>query len=359
MTATMITSSTTDRCNDQQKWQALLSRNPAAEGCFVYSVRTTGIYCRPTCSARLARRENVTFHNSCYDAEHAGFRACKRCHPNQVSTGDRSNVAITAACRLIERSEEMPTLQTLARHVGLSRFHFHRLFKDKTGLTPKAYATAHQARRVREELVHSSSVTEAIYDAGFNSSGRFYEKSTKVLGMTPTEFRAGGSGKSIEFAVGDCSLGVILVAASEKGICAILLGDDPDRLVRNIQDRFPNAEFHAGDARFERWMAKVVGLVEAPNLGHDLPLDIRGTAFQQRVWQALSEIPVGSTLSYAEVAASIGRPNAARAVAAACAANSLAVAIPCHRVVRADGGLSGYRWGVERKSALLAKELAA
>ncbi len=359
MTATMIGSSSVDLCNDQQKWQALLSRDPDAEGCFVYAVRTTGIYCRPTCSARLARRKNVQFHSNCDDAERAGFRACKRCLPNQSKFGNRSDAAIIAACRMIEASEEMPTLETLASHAGVSRFHFHRLFKKTTGVTPKAYAAAHQARRVREELAQGSSVTDAIYDAGFNSSSRFYEKSAKVLGMTPTEFRTGGSGQTIEFAVGICSLGAILVAASQKGICAILLGNEPDMLVRNIQDHFPKAVLRAGDARFEQWMAKVIGFVEAPQLGLELPLDIRGTAFQQRVWKALSEIPVGSTMSYAKIAAKIDQPNAARAVARACAANSLALAIPCHRVVRTDGGLSGYRWGVERKSALLNREMTA
>lgn len=359
MTVTMIGSSSAGLCSDQQKWQALQSRDPRAEGCFVYAVRTTGIYCRPTCSARLARRENVQFHSNWHDAERAGFRACKRCLPNQSTTGNQSDAAIIAACRLIETSEEMPTLESLARHAGMSRFHFHRLFKETTGITPKAYAAAHQAQRVREGLVQTSSVTDAIYDAGFNSSSRFYEKSTKVLGMTPTEFRAGGSGQTIEFAVGTCSLGAILVAASKKGICAILLGDDPEILVRDIQDHFPNAMLRAGDKRFEQWMAKVIGFIEEPQLGLELPLDIRGTAFQRRVWQVLDKIPVGSTLSYAEVAEKIGQPNAARAVARACAANSLALAIPCHRVVRTDGTLSGYRWGIERKSTLLNREKTA
>lgn len=359
MTAMMTGSPDASLCNDQQKWRALQSRDPRAEGCFVYAVRTTGIYCRPTCSARLARRENVQFHSDCEEAERAGYRACKRCLPNRKLTGRRSVAAIIAACRLIETSEEMPTLERLAHRAGMSRFHFHRLFKQTTGVTPKAYAAAHQTRRVREELAQASTVTDAIYDAGYNSSSRFYEKSAKVLGMTPTEFRAGGSGQTIEFAVGTCSLGAILVAASSKGVCAIILGDDPETLVRDIQDRFPNALLRAGDTRFEQWMAKVIGFVEEPRQGLDLPLDIRGTAFQQRVWQVLNKIPVGSTLSYAQVAAEIGQPNAARAVARACASNSLALAIPCHRVVRTDGGLSGYRWGIERKSALLNREKTA
>jgi AraC family transcriptional regulator of adaptative response/methylated-DNA-[protein]-cysteine methyltransferase len=241
----------------------------------------------------------------------------------------------------------------------MSRFHFHRVFRTVTGLTPRAYAAAHRARRVREELTRSDTVTEAIYGAGFNSNGRFYATATEVLGMTPTHFRAGGSGASIRFAVGQCSLGEILVAATDKGVCAILLGNDPAALVRDLQDRFPNAELIGGDRDFEALVARVVGFVEAPALGLDLPLDVRGTAFQQRVWQALREIPAGSTTSYTELAARIGAPTAVRAVAHACASNAIAVAIPCHRVVRSDGGLSGYRWGVERKRALLAREAAS
>jgi len=238
----------------------------------------------------------------------------------------------------------------------LSRFHFHRTFKAVTGLTPKAYASARRAGRVRVELGRSATVTEAIYEAGFNSSGRFYDGASKILGMTPGEFREGGASASIRFAIGECSLGSILVAASERGICAILLGDDPEVLIRDLQDRFPKAGLHAGDAQFEKWIAQAVGLVDAPGLGLDLPLDIRGTAFQQRVWRALREIPAGSTASYAEIARKLGQPKAVRAVAQACAANPLAIAIPCHRVVRHDGGLSGYRWGVERKRALLERE---
>ena len=235
----------------------------------------------------------------------------------------------------------------------MSRFHFHRIFKQYTGLTPKQYATAHRINRVRHELATSATVTEAIYGAGFNSSGRFYANSSKVLGMTPTDFRAGGANSMIRFGVGECSLGSILVAVTEKGICAILLGDDPDALVRDLQNRFPKAKLVGGDSKIENWMAKVIGFVEAPKIGLDLPLDVRGTAFQQRVWQALTEIPPGRTVSYTEIANKLGSPKAVRAVAKACAANALAVAIPCHRVVRRDGDLSGYRWGVERKKALL------
>jgi AraC family transcriptional regulator, regulatory protein of adaptative response / methylated-DNA-[protein]-cysteine methyltransferase len=226
-------------------------------------------------------------------------------------------------------------------------------------VTPKAYADAHRAKRVRDELAQRDTVTEAIYGAGFNSSGRFYAASSVLLGMTPTAFRAGGNGASIRFAVGECSLGSILVAATDKGVCAIQFGDDPDTLVRELQDRFPKARLIGGDESFEQLVAKVVGFVEAPARGLDLPLDVRGTAFQQRVWQALREIPSGATATYARIAERIGRPKAVRAVAQACASNGIAVAIPCHRVVRNDGALSGYRWGVERKRALLERERAA
>lgn len=342
------------------RWAAVANRDPAFDGQFVYSVRTTGIYCRPTCPSRLARPENVAFHRTCEDAEKAGFRACQRCRPNEASLAEQHAAVIAEACRRIEEAEELPTLDALAAAIGISPFYFHRLFKAATGLTPRAYGVAHRAKRVRDQLSGGkSSVTEAIYDAGFNSNSRFYETSNKVLGMTPSAFRAGGVDAEIKFAIGECSLGSILVARSEKGVCAILLGDDPDQLARDLQDRFPKAHLIGGDAEFEALVAEVVGFVEAPALGLDLPLDVRGTAFQQRVWQALRDIPAGETASYAEIARRIGAPKSIRAVAQACSANKIAVAIPCHRVVRNDGALSGYRWGVERKRALLRKEAQA
>jgi len=241
----------------------------------------------------------------------------------------------------------------------MRRFHFHRVFKAITGLTPKGFAIAHRADRVRDELTRSATVTDAIYGAGFNSHGRFYAASSEMLGMTPTDFRSGGNGTAIRFAIGECSLGAILIAATDNGVCAILLGDDPDTLVHDLEDRFPKARLIGGDKQFEQLVANVVGFVEAPALGLDLPLDVRGTASQQRVWQALREIPPGSTASYSEIAERIGAPKTVRAVAQACASNLIAVAIPCHRVVRNDGGLSGYRWGVERKRALLDRESAS
>jgi AraC family transcriptional regulator of adaptative response/methylated-DNA-[protein]-cysteine methyltransferase len=338
------------------RWTAVVARDPAADGRFVYSVKTTGVYCRPSCGARTARPENVAFHDSAADAERAGFRACKRCKPDQASRTQLQAGKVSELCRLIEAAEEVPSLAELAQRAGMSSYHLHRVFKDVTGVTPRAYATAHRAKRVRQELNRSDTVTQAIYGAGYNSQGRFYEKSNRLLGMTPTRYRAGGADTEIRFAIGETSLGPLLVAQSDRGVCAILMGDDPDQLARDLQDQFPQATLIGGDAGFEELIAKVVGFVEAPSLGLDLPLDVRGTAFQQRVWQALQQVPAGETVSYAELAKRIGAAKSVRAVAQACGANALAVAIPCHRVVRSDGGLSGYRWGVERKRTLLKRE---
>ena len=338
------------------RWAQVIARDRSADGQFWYSVATTGIYCRPSCPSRVANPKNVQLHDTLEEARATGFRPCKRCNPDGLSL-DAENAALVAkACRLIENSEEEPGLNDLASAVERSPSHFHRLFKAATGLTPKDYADAYRATRVREGLMTSNSVTEAIYDAGFNSSGRFYEKSTDMLGMTPTQYRSGGVNEDIRFAVGECSLGTLLVASSKKGIAAILLGGEPDKLVRELQDRFPKARLIGADREYEALVARVVGFIEAPGQGLDLPLDIRGTAFQQRVWRALQDIPVGRTVSYTELARRIGSPKAVRAEAGACAANNIAVAIPCHRVVRNDGSLSGYAWGVERKRALIAKE---
>ena len=340
--------------SDDARWAAVIGRDPAADGLFYYSVRTTGVYCRPSCSARRARRENVRFHPSPAAAEQAGFRACKRCRPD--AAGAPHADAVARACRLIEAAEEPLSLDALAAAAGLSRFHFHRVFKAATGLTPKAYSAAARAQRLRAGLLRSRTVTAAIYDAGFNSSGRFYAAAPDLLGMAPRRFRAGGAGVTIRFAVGACALGAILVAATERGVCALSLGDDPEALVRELEDRFPKAELIGGDRDFEAWVAAAVGFVEAPARGFSLPLDIHGTAFQERVWRALREIPPGATTTYTEIAARIGAPKAVRAVAQACAANRIAVAIPCHRVVRRDGALAGYRWGIARKRALLDRE---
>ncbi|MCF8473561.1 MAG: bifunctional DNA-binding transcriptional regulator/O6-methylguanine-DNA methyltransferase Ada [Emcibacter sp.] len=351
-----MASSMQEFTSEEDQWAAIETRNKNADSHFYYSVKTTGVYCRPSCAARLALRKNVAFHLTYTDAEKAGFRPCKRCRPNEPALAVRQAAAVTEACRIIETSEETVSLEFLAKSVSMSPYHFHRIFKSITGVTPKAYTKAHLAGRVRDELPKTSNVTEAIYNAGYNSNGRFYAESYKTLGMTPSKFRAGGKGEKIQFAIGETTLGSILVAGSITGICSILMGDDPDALAQDLQDRFPDALLHSGDSSFNEWVAKVVGFVETPQLGLDLPLDIRGTAFQQRVWQALCEIPIGSTVSYAEVARKIGAPKAVRAIAGACAANAIAVAIPCHRVVRSDGSISGYRWGVERKQQLLKKE---
>ena len=342
--------------NDEERWAAVQRRDRAADGEFYYSVRTTGVYCRPSCGARSALRGNVRFHASRADAEQAGFRPCLRCKPDQPPLAERHAAMVAQMCRLIDAADSEPDLASLAEASGLSRFHFHRVFKAQTGLTPKAYAAGVKQRRMQAGLAGQASVTDAIYAAGFNSSGRFYAQSSGALGMTPKAYKAGGSGAAIRFAVAECSLGAILVASTDKGICAILIGDDPDELARDLQDRFPKAELIGAEQEYEQVVAAVIGLVEAPEIGLALPLDVRGTAFQQRVWQALREIPAGQTVSYAELAERVGAPRGARAVAGACAANAIAVAIPCHRVVRNDGSISGYRWGVERKQALLERE---
>jgi AraC family transcriptional regulator of adaptative response/methylated-DNA-[protein]-cysteine methyltransferase len=342
---------------EDPRWARIVARDKTADGHLWYSVSTTGVYCRPSCPSRIANPKNVQLHDSLASAKATGFRPCRRCNPDGPSL-EAENAALAAkACRIIEQSEEEPSLQQLAKAAGRSPSYFHRMFKSATGVTPKDYAAAHRAAKVRQGLTSGCSVTEAIYDAGFNSSGRFYEKSTDMLGMTPSQYRAGGANEEIKFAVGQTSsLGAILVASTKKGVAAILLGDDPEELVRNLQDRFPNARLIGADRDYEGLVAQVVGFVEAPRIGLDLPLDVRGTAFQERVWRALQEIPAGATVSYAEVARRIGVPKSVRAVAAACGANKLAVAIPCHRVIRNDGSLSGYAWGVERKRALLDRE---
>lgn len=341
---------------DDPRWVRIVARDKSADGAFWYSVATTGVYCRPSCPSRHANPANVQLHDTLQQAKATGFRPCRRCNPDGPSLEAANAAMVADACRRIEQSEVEPSLAELADAAGRSPGYFHRVFKAVTGLTPKDYAAARRAARVRQGLEDGVSVTSAIYDAGFNSSGRFYEKSTGMLGMTPTRYRAGGANEEIRFAVGETSLGTILVASSRNGVASILLGQDPDTLVRDLQDRFPKARLVGGDSNYEALVARVVGFVEAPALGLDLPLDVRGTAFQQRVWQALRDIPAGRTVSYAEIARRIGAPKATRAIAAACAANPLAVAIPCHRVIRKDGALSGYAWGAERKRALLDRE---
>lgn len=346
--------------SDDERWSAVQARDVAADGRFVYAVRTTGVYCQPSSTARLPKRENVEFFDTAEAAEAAGYRGSRRAHGDQTSAAAERAALVARACRMIEESETPPLLDELAAELGMSPFHFHRLFKAETGLTPKAYSSAYRARKLREELSSAdASITDAIYGAGFNSNSRFYEAADDLLGMRARDYRAGGAGAVMRFAVGQCSLGAILVAQSQRGICAILLGDDPDQLVRDLQDQFPKAEIIGCDGEFEQLIAQVVGFIEAPSMGMHLPLDVQGTAFQERVWRALREIPPGATASYSDIAARIGSPKAVRAVAQACATNHIAVAIPCHRVVRRDGDISGYRWGVDRKRELLRREAQA
>ncbi|MCG7374134.1 Ada regulatory protein [Pseudomonas luteola] len=345
-----------NKTEDDPRWKALVDRQISASDQFVYAVMTTGVYCKPCSPTKLPRPENVVFFDTAAQAEAAGYRPSKRADKDQISINQKHASMVSEVCREIDLSEELPNLNEMAMKAGISPFHFHRIFKKITGLTPKAYGLASRKNRVRNQLALATTVTDALYEAGYNSNSRFYEDAQNILGMKPTEYRAGGVNVSIKFALGECSLGSILVAQSDKGICAILLGDDPDKLIRDFQDQFPKANLIGGDADFEKLVAVVVGFVESPEIGLNLPLDLRGTVFQERVWQALREIPVGATVTYTELAKMIGMPNSVRAVANACGANKLAVAIPCHRVIRSDGSLSGYRWGVERKKKLLAKE---
>lgn len=338
---------------------AVRARDALADGRFFYSVATTGVYCYPSCAARPALRRNLAFHASREAAERAGFRACKRCRADLPPRAEREAAMIAAACRRIERAEDALPLAELAAMSGLSPHHFHRLFRRITGVTPHAYAAAHRQSRLQRQLAGGAGVTAAIYAAGFNSSGRFYEGADAMLGMTASRYRAGGKGEIIRFACGRSSLGEVLVAATDRGICAILLGTAPAELSADLARRFPHAALQPASADLADWIRRVVALVDDPRGGATLPLDIRGTAFQRRVWEALRTIPPGQTRTYGEVAAQLGTPAAVRAVAGACAANALAIAIPCHRVVAADGGLAGYRWGLARKRQLLDRERGA
>lgn len=342
--------------DDTARWAAVQARDAAANGAFVYSVATTGVYCRPSCASRPARRENVAFHADNAAAEAAGFRPCKRCRPDGRSPAEARADAVARACRIIDAADEPPALADLAAAVGLSPSHLHRAFRAATGLTPRDWAAARRAVRARDGLSAGKAVTAALYDAGFNASSRFYAAAPAMLGMQPRQYRDGGRDTVIRHTVAPSTLGLVLVAATERGLCAIEIGDDAEALVAGLRARFPAASFVSGDAAFAELVDRVVALVDGKGDAAALPLDLRGTAFQQRVWQALRAIPAGETLSYADLAARIGRPGASRAIASACAANSLAIAVPCHRIVRGDGSVSGYRWGVERKRALLARE---
>ncbi|MSR14380.1 MAG: bifunctional DNA-binding transcriptional regulator/O6-methylguanine-DNA methyltransferase Ada [Gammaproteobacteria bacterium] len=342
--------------DDQTRWLAVVARDRAADGTFFYSVRSTGVYCRPSCGARLAKHANVAFHLSCKAAEVAGFRPCKRCRPNELALATKHADGVAKACRLMESEDPRPRLAALAEAAGLSPFHFHRVFKTLTGITPKAYGDRLRGQRVARELTPENTVTDALYCAGFNSSGRFYATYPGLLGMTPRAFKARGIGEIIRYACGKCSLGLLLVAATGRGVCTIQFGDDETSLLAELRAQFSDAKLIGDDPSFTRVVEQVIALVEDPRRELDLPLDVRGTSFQQRVWSALHGIRAGETATYAEIAARIGQPSAVRAVALAVGANSLAVAVPCHRVIRTDGKASGYRWGLPRKEVLLQRE---
>lgn len=341
---------------DEARWAAVLAKDKQLDGEFVFAVKTTGIYCRPSCPAKPAKRQNVEFFDTTVLAAGAGYRACKRCKPDGPSQERTRHDLVLQACQAIEQSESGLLLDDLAAKVGLSPHHFHRIFKAGTGLTPKQYHKAVQARRVTLALQGASSVTEALYDAGFSSSGRFYEDASSNLGMSPSSFRQGGAGEQIRHTIEPCSLGMLLVAATPRGVCAIEFADSRDVLLARLQARFSKAVLQAGDDQFKQWVAQILRYLDQPTGALDLPLDVQGTVFQRRVWKALQEIPTGQTLSYTELAQRLGQPTAVRAVASACANNQIAVAIPCHRVVRAGGALAGFRWGLERKAELLRRE---
>lgn len=341
---------------DDQRWQSVLARDPNADGEFVFAVRTTGIFCRPSCRARHALRENVSFYANASEALAAGFRPCKRCQPDKANAQQHRLDKITHACRLLEQ-ETPVTLEALADHVAMSPFHLHRLFKATTGMTPKAWQQAWRARRLRESLAKGESVTTSILNAGFPDSSSYYRKADETLGMTAKQFRHGGENLAVRYALADCELGRCLVAESERGICAILLGDDDATLISELQQMFPAADNAPADLMFQQHVREVIASLNQRDTPLTLPLDIRGTAFQQQVWQALRTIPCGETVSYQQLANAIGKPKAVRAVASACAANKLAIIIPCHRVVRGDGTLSGYRWACRVKRNCCAAKL--
>lgn len=345
--------------NAEECWAALASRDTSADGAFNYAVRTTGIYCRPGCASRLPRRENVAFYPTPAAAEAAGFRPCKRCRPNEGSVGERHVAAIGRACALIRARDALPSLTELADAAGISRFHFHRVFKEITGATPREWGKAHRLGRFAARLDAGENVADAVYAAGFGASSRAYEAAPNGLGMTPGARRHGGRGETIRFTTVRTGLGWALVAATGRGICMTALGDERAALEAELRRRFPAALIWPADAALTNWAERIVQFITRPDAQPDLPLDIRGTAFQAQVWRALQKIPPGRTATYGEIAAALGRPSAVRAVAQACASNKLAVLVPCHRVLRGDGELAGYRWGIERKRALIAREREA
>jgi AraC family transcriptional regulator, regulatory protein of adaptative response / methylated-DNA-[protein]-cysteine methyltransferase len=343
-----------DKC-----WSAVEARDGAVNGSFYYGVKTTGVYCRPGCPSRRPLRTNTVFYETIAAAEAAGLRACKRCRPADPSPASRHIAAVEKACALLRTSATLPNLAELAEAAAISRFHFHRVFKQVTGATPRDYARTHRLGAFAKKLDAGEKIAEAIYASGFGSSSRAYEAAPAALGMTPAARRKRGKGETIRFVTVATPIGWALVAATERGVCLTALGDDRKRLAAMVRERFPAADVVAEDPGLREWAERIVQFITAPSHTLDLPLDIRGTAFQARVWRALQKIPLGCTATYSEIARTLGQPQAVRAVARACAANDLALLVPCHRVVRQDGGLAGYRWGIERKRALLDREGSA
>lgn len=345
-----------DRLPDAQLWEQVLTRAPDAG--FLYAVTTMGVYCRPDCPSPRPLRRNVRFFRSVGEAEAAGFRACKRCDPK----GERARIAqavVRDACSFIEASDAIPSLEALATRSGYSRFHFLRMFRDHTGLTPRSYGEGVRARRLSAALAGGTRVADAVADAGYGSESRVYEKTAALLGMTPGAVRRGGAGEVIRTTVADSPFGRLLVGATDKGVCFIGFAEPDEALLGDLRRRFPRAQVVTDDAALAGTVRAVLDFLAEPKQALDLPLDLRGTAFQQRVWRALTRIPPGETRTYAELADMIGNPRAVRAVARSCATNPVSLAVPCHRVVGSDGNLTGYRWGVPRKQALLARERAA
>jgi AraC family transcriptional regulator of adaptative response/methylated-DNA-[protein]-cysteine methyltransferase len=341
-----------DRMPDESLWQTVLTRQA---GDFLYAVTTMGVYCRPACPSPMPLRKNVRFFRSPPEAEAAGFRACKRCDPK----GDRARLAqavVSDACGFIEAAETLPSLDTLAARSGYSRFHFLRMFRDHTGVTPRSYAEGVRARRLQTVLATGTRVADAVAEAGFGSESRVYEKTGSILGMTPGAARRGGEGEVIRTAFADCPFGRILIGATDKGVCFLGFAEPDDMLMGDLRRRFSRARIVADDEGLREIVHAVLAFLEEPRQALDLPLDLRGTVFQQRVWRTLCQIPLGETRTYGELARMIQQPKAVRAVARSCASNPVALAVPCHRVIGGDGALTGYRWGVARKQALLERE---
>ena len=341
---------------DKKRYEAIRRRERADEDIFFYAVVTTGIYCRPGCSARTPNRENVVFFETVLQAEQQGYRPCRKCRPELNRGSEGREKLIVAACRRLEQDEAEPSLRTLAEEAGMSPSYFHRLFKKMVGITPRQYYVKHRSDRLRRKLADGNDVGASIFSAGFASLSGAYNRNDDRLAMTPKRIRQGGMGVRILYGTSSCYLGIVLVAATGRGICAVELGDSEEQVYSFLGDQFPKAEFEQGGKEFQGLITAVVGHIDNPSQRFDLPLDIQGTAFQQQVWETLRTIEPGNISSYSEIAEQIGKPAAARAVAGACAANKIAVLIPCHRVLTKNKKISGYRWGRERKRLMLEKE---